>query len=656
MKFWRSVYRMILFISLCMSGYVLMNTETGLCTVFWILQRSMPLHISALSGRLLGPIHLEGLLYTTQQVRVFSSRTDFSIDWLALAHGYLRLNYLKLDSCRIDHFPKKSNHSSQFTWLKNIRVHRVSIKALWVNTPQGQLQASGQMLKHWNVQWRLTLKQAWIKNPGGRLIFQGTITGKILEPILKIATQKIILANHWQIHAVRARLAVKLTSPSKYAMQITAQQIKHVHLMAQSMQFRVFGTRTTAQAVLNTQINIPDLGLILRNIKFTAKKQADTIVWQATVQSGKGHAQFNGRTQLKANLPTSMRVIAQTLEVAHTVHYHIFAEGFVQIQADIKHMAIIGQVRIPEAFISPDHSDQDLIELSDDIVFRNAKQQASKLSITSQLRVSLGKNVKLQYSGLHSQLYGQIELKTQSGYPTLATGRIRLQNAVYTYYGQEIALQPNSAFNFSNSDLTNPDLDLSSRKTVLVMSDVLNSNASNLLMGDLSTAKSYALARRPVSITVGIHIQGPLHQPKISLFSNPAGLQPTDILSYLITGQASSELSGASSQLLLGAAERISDHSGLDLVRSLQKKIGLDQLDVSNQPIFDPNTNTLEQNTSLIIGKRLLPKLSVTYSVGLMKPITILQINYALNKYFSIQGTNSTFANGVDVLYTLERP
>ena len=129
------------------------------------------------------------------------------------------------------------------------------------------------------------------------------------------------------------------------------------------------------------------------------------------------------------------------------------------------------------------------------------------------------------------------------------------------------------------------------------------------------------------------------------------------MLSYLITGQASKQLSTASTQLLLHAVTHLSGGKSniSQFINKAQQKIGLDQLTIGAKPIFDPTTNSLQQITSKKKKKNLSPKLNVTYSLGLLNAINILEINYLLNKNFSLQSTNSNFSNGIDLLYRLEK-
>ena len=154
-------------------------------------------------------------------------------------------------------------------------------------------------------------------------------------------------------------------------------------------------------------------------------------------------------------------------------------------------------------------------------------------------------------------------------------------------------------------------------------------------------------------------MRGTLQNPYIILFANPSNIikSQLDMLSYLITGQASNQLSAATTQLLLTAASNLGNEKSNigQIISKIQQKMGLDQLTIGSKPIFNPTTNSLQQNTSLIVGKNISPKLNISYSLGLLDQISILNINYILNKNFSLQTTSSNFANGLDLIYKLEK-
>ena len=215
---------------------------------------------------------------------------------------------------------------------------------------------------------------------------------------------------------------------------------------------------------------------------------------------------------------------------------------------------------------------------------------------------------------------------------------------------------------FANSPIDNPNIDVTANKSVWILPKIStgnNSSAPGSKLGSSSFISSALQTTQPIQATVGVRLQGYLENPKITLYANPASAisSQLEMLSYLVTGQPSDQLSAASMQLLIGAATQAGgEKTGVGhMINKAQKKMGIDQLTIGANPIFNPNTNKLQQNTSLIIGKSFSPRLNISYSLGLLDPISVLQINYLLNKNFSLQSTNSNFANGIDLLYKVEK-
>jgi translocation and assembly module TamB len=410
---------------------------------------------------------------------------------------------------------------------------------------------------------------------------------------------------------------------------------------------------------------IPDLGLNLKNITLgfhTDKKQLQGI---GQLDSGKGSLTFQSQTQLdQVTFPSLINLKGNNLEISHTPEYKITASPSLQVRADTQHIEVTGFISFPAAKIKLTENQLNTVELSNDVVFVDHK----KLSVTPipftykiHVKLQLGDAVQFSYHGLRTKVKGSLEVNQTTNHPMLATGELALHNGEYTYYGQSLKLQPHSMLTFANSPIDNPNLDLTANKKVWVLPNSTNNNVDTpqSKLGSTSFISSALQTTQAIQATVGVHLQGYLENPQIRLYANPASAisSQLDILSYLVTGQASNQLSAASLQFLLNAATQTgSNKTGINhLINTAQKKIGIDQLTIGENPVFNPTTNKLQKNTSLIIGKTFSPRLTISYSVGLLDPISVLQINYLLNKHFSLQSTNSNFANGIDLVYKLEK-
>lgn len=415
----------------------------------------------------------------------------------------------------------------------------------------------------------------------------------------------------------------------------------------------------------NGSTQLPIIGLYLKQINLVLHTDKNVLQGSGRLNSGKGILTFESKTQLnQTGFPSLIDLKTNNLEISHTREYKITASSALQIQANAHHIEATGTISFPTARIKINENSFNGNELSSDVVFVNHTKKTPILPFTykNNIKLHLGNDIQFSYHGLHTKVTGNLAINQTSNHPILATGELSLAEGEYTYYGQRLKLQPHSLLSFANSPINNPNIDVTANKSVWILPRVTTENNSGTPTSKLGSSNfipSALQTTQAFQATVGVRLQGNLENPKITLYANPASAinSQLEILSYLITGQPSNQLSAASIQLLLSAAAQVGgEKKGLGhLINQAQKKIGIDQLTIGANPIFNPSTNKLQQNTSLIIGKNFSPRLNVSYSLGLLDPISILQINYLLTKNFSLQSTNSSFANGIDLLYKIEK-
>lgn len=415
----------------------------------------------------------------------------------------------------------------------------------------------------------------------------------------------------------------------------------------------------------NGQVQVPDLGLDLKQINFVFQTHESQLQGFGYLQSGEGLLNLSSTTQLnQADLISQITIQGKQVMIYNTPEYKIIASPELHIDATTQYLHTTGEIVFPEAQIHIDNQTTHLAELSDDIIFVTPQNQTENKLPTlpfrydNQVNLVLGDAIHFSYRGLQAHVTGRLAVQQRTGHPTLATGELALTQGAYHYYGQTLELDPDSLLRFVNSPIDDPNLNISASKSVAVFpenSDKSKLGSSNFINTALQTQT------QAIQTTVRVHIQGHLKNPKLTLSAEPADAinSQLDMLSYLILGSSSTQLSpGRGIQLLLSAATHLDNKEQNKVEQFLdkaQKSIGIDQVTIGNSPIFNPEKNTLQQNTSLIIRKKFSPRLDVSYSVGLLDPINILQINYLLNKHFSLQATSSTFANGIDLIYNFEK-
>lgn len=413
-------------------------------------------------------------------------------------------------------------------------------------------------------------------------------------------------------------------------------------------------------------LDIPVLGLNLKNINCQLHTYNNNLIGSGQVQSGNGSLELHTTTDLlKQNLPTLIDLQGKNITILNNPEYQITATPTLKIHANIQQIETDGYILFPKARIKINPKNNNLIDLSHDVAFEGGKKPTLSLPfiLKNSIKIEAGDDIQFQYRGLNTKLKGTLTINQDSDHPILATGQLKLFPGEYSYYGQSLNLKSNSSLNFANTPINNPIVNITASRNILTLPvsipDASTEVKSKLGSNNFIQSAMFSSQFTPTQLEVGLHVRGTLQNPKIILFADPSNIikSQLDMLSYLITGQPSTQLSVASTQLLLNAATNLgSEKSNIgQLISKVQQEIGLDQLTIGSKPIFNPTTNSLQQNTSLIVGKNLSPKLNVSYSLGLLDQISILEINYLLNKNFSLQTTSSNFANGLDLLYKLEK-
>jgi translocation and assembly module TamB len=514
------------------------------------------------------------------------------------------------------------------------------------------------------IQWQTVTAQAEFNGKGFRL------NGKLITTKQQQLTINLILPEYQRLRSSPIQQqniagTIQIIIPNIATLANLTPALKNAQGNLQvslALKGKIIAPQISGTAQLqNGMINISDLGLKVRAINILAQGDSTRdIMWHGSAQSGSGRIQILGKTLLNTHQPTTtLTMQGNNITAANTPQFNINASPDLNIKFSGKDLEIKGKVLLAKALFKLGDEQAQTLESSSDVVFVDSKKPTDSttadLAIHAQVQLSLGDHARLIYNGLNSKLRGNLLITNQPGHPTTAIGQIDLVNGRYVSYGQTLIIRPNSHFMYTGNPLENPLLNIQAVREVMAIASTTSYSATSAAQTNLSAIN--ALLNQPTKVLVGVQVQGNADHPQLTLFAQPSILSQTDILSYLLTGQPSSQLNPMNAQLLFTAANGLNlGPSKLQSVMSnLQKTTGLTKLGIESTNVVNPNTNTLEQNTSLVLGKTLTPKLYVSYSAGLLQRVNVFQITYMLNKYFSLQSTSNSFANGVDLLYTLEK-
>lgn len=406
-------------------------------------------------------------------------------------------------------------------------------------------------------------------------------------------------------------------------------------------------------AIKNGTANIPSLNLELKNIDLHAASRGKEIVYSGNVTSGQQRLGISGQTQLfLPGLPSVIHARGKSILICNTPHYQIYADPNIELHFSHHDLEITGSVFIPKAKIVSDELRAETLEASSDIVFLNQKENKAlrrELDITTNLNIQLGNDVAINVRGVQGHLEGHLKLHFDPQTITTGFGQLAIVDGVYTFYGTNLTINRGKII-YTGGPLENPGIDVQASRKVAAATLGTANFGGGIISGMFSP---------PGEIIVGVNLLGTIHDYEVQLFSEPSIYNQSDILSLLIFGSVTDSVAeSASNQGMLLQAISSLNLAGSQIsnvTQQLQKAFGFEKFGVEQQAQFVPGKQAFEQSTAFVVGKRLSPRLYLSYSIGLLNPISVVRIRFDITKNIYFQTENSTQANGADIFYSFEK-
>jgi len=198
----------------------------------------------------------------------------------------------------------------------------------------------------------------------------------------------------------------------------------------------------------------------------------------------------------------------------------------------------------------------------------------------------------------------------RSGYDnvTSGTGELSILDGKYTAYGRQLDIQRGRLI-FNGGVVENPGIDI---RAIKAFPDV----------------------------TAGVNVRGSLREPRISFFSDPS-LTQSQILSLLLAGGSLESVQNRQN----GAAAQLLAQGGAMLVQQYGSKVGIQDVGLESD---------LSNETSLVLGRYLSPRLYVSYGVSLTQSLNTVKLRYFLSDRWTIK-TEAGQARGADLVYTIQK-
>jgi translocation and assembly module TamB len=357
------------------------------------------------------------------------------------------------------------------------------------------------------------------------------------------------------------------------------------------------------------QVNLP-----LRSVALDARFEENTLALDGSLTAGDGKASASGRLAWRDGLPHgSILMKGENLRVANVPEARVFASPDLAFRIDGRRIDVSGTVVVPNARLDPaDLTGAVFASADEQLVNEPAVDPSKQFVVSTKVKLVLGDRVTIDTYGLSGRLTGSLEARTSENDIARGTGELNVAEGKYIAFGRRLDIEHGKLI-FSNGPLADPGIDIRA-------------------------------SREFPDVTAGAIVRGTLRAPRLTLFSEPQ-ISQAQILSLLIAGGS---LESVQAQDANGATRRSNPFAvqgGAILAQQLGEYVGLEDISLES---------SLNNETSLVLGKYLTPRLYVSYGVSLTEAINTIKMRYTLGDNWTVK-LESGAVQSADLEYTIEK-
>jgi translocation and assembly module TamB len=371
-------------------------------------------------------------------------------------------------------------------------------------------------------------------------------------------------------------------------------------------------------AVTGAQLDAYQVALSLRDLNFHARLVDDTLNLDGEAACGPdGHAQVSGTLRWQQGLPFGeLHLKGSDLRVINLPEARVDASPDVALRLQGQRIDIHGQVALPYARIEPANLTNAVLPTSDEVIVgESSPVTAGEFKVYSDITLLLGERVTVNTAGLSGRLSGSIRVATDDTGISRGSGELTVEEGKYLAYGRNLDVEHGRLL-FSNGLMGDPGLDLR------------------------------AVKKFP-DITAGVNVRGTLRQPRMTFFSDPPVAQ-SQIVSLLLAGGSLETVQNTTTTTDPAVHNSASRADLMQGGAILAQQIG-------GRYNFEAGVEQdLDNETSLVLGRYLSPRLYVGYGVGLAEAINTIKMRYTIGDHWTVRTEGGTHS-GADLVYTIER-
>ncbi len=379
------------------------------------------------------------------------------------------------------------------------------------------------------------------------------------------------------------------------------------------------GTRSTPTLSGRVELEdaaaeLTDLGVLLENIALVADADLSGVALEATARSGEGELKLDGRLEWQADGAVGqLRLTGDGANAVNLPEARVRVSPDLRITLDPGSLRIDGNLVIPYARIQPltiasaRHPSADTV-----IVGEAATEGTAPREVAFDVAVTVGNDVRFDGFGLAARLGGNLRIRNRQGV-TIGNGELNVRQGSYTIGSAKLDIQ-SGALLFAGGPVNNPGL-------------------------------SVRGVRQMQTVTVGVNVGGTLRQPEISLFSDPP-MRQSDIISYLAFAKPASTLTPEEGESVDRTGGALAVAGAGIAAADISSRIGLDEISIRSEG--------QEDDSQLVLGKYVTPRIYVSYGFGLFEPINTLRLRLNITSRLLLL-TESGLEDSADILYTWDR-
>ena len=360
------------------------------------------------------------------------------------------------------------------------------------------------------------------------------------------------------------------------------------------------------------ELDLYQINLALRATAAEARFTDNGLEFNGRSKVGNGLAQAKGHLSWKNGMPYGrVNLMGDNLRVVNIPEAQIDASPNLDFGIDANRIAVTGAVVVPQAKIIPADLTNAVRASSDEIIVGELAIPGQRSEVVSNITLTLGDHVDIDTYGLKGRLTGSINVRSGYEETTRASGELKIEDGEYTAYGRRLDIEWGRLI-FTGGPVANPGIDIRAQKKF-----------------DETVA--------------GLNVRGNLLQPRMTFFSEPS-LPQSQIVQMILAGgtvQSSSTAQNRNS----AAGNELLAQGGAILAQQIGSKVGIEDVGIES---------SLTNETSIVLGKYLSPKLYVSYGISLTESLNTLKLRYTLGDHWTIK-TEFGEEGGADLVYTIDK-